>query len=129
MIKIYDYYERNVNKNDFYYYTFNKEIELYFTFNEDFSYFDEEAIMSRFKMLTYPANELPEHECIEFIAIAFYLHNEGYYIDLFPNFLNRPTGVNDFSLTIRKYIIKQEGSYGVPVPWESRRTLADSMKF
>lgn len=129
MIGIYDYYTKYIKENSFYHYTFHNDIELYFTFNEEFKYFNEEAIISRFRILTYPSNDYSESESIEFIMLCFYLHNEGYYIDLFPNFLNRPTNVRDFSLEIREYILEQGASHGGTVTWATRRNVSNSIKF
>lgn len=128
MICIYDYYSKNIEQNSFYYFTFNNDIESYFIFNDDYKYFDEKELINRFRVLTYPANDYSEDENMEFILICFYLNNQGYYIEQFPNFLERPTNVGSFSLEMREYILSQGNSNGV-VPWVERRFLSNSLVF
>lgn len=128
MINTYEYYQKNINQNSFYYFTFNNDIETYFVFNEDFKYYDEKELINRFKVLTYPSNDYPEPVNMEFIMICFYLNNENYYIEQFPNFLERPTNVVDFSLEIREYILAQGNSPG-EVAWATRRNVANNLKF
>lgn len=128
MICIYDYYSKNIKEDSFYYFTFNNDIESYFIFNDDYKYFDEKELINRFRLLTYPANDYSEDENMEFILICFYLNNQGYYIEQFPNFLERPTNVGSFSLEMREYILSQGNSNGV-VPWAERRLLSNSLIF
>ena len=129
MIKLYQYFNNNIKDDSFYHYKFFEWIELNFTFNNDFVFFDDQAIMSRFKILTYPSNEISEDESMEFILLSFYLYNENYYIDIFPNFLERPTNLKDFSYSIREYILENGGSAGGTVTWASRRNMANSLQF
>ncbi|MEG1149900.1 MAG: hypothetical protein RSE17_01260 [Bacilli bacterium] len=129
MINLYEYYSKNIIDESYYHYTFNVEIETYFAFNDDLKYFDEEELKTRFKELTYPVNKYIETKCIEFIMICFYLNNNGYYIDLFPNFLERPTSVDGFSISIREYIRAQDCTYSGTVTCAGRRGLANSLKF
>lgn len=128
MICIYDYYRKNIKEDSFYYFTFNSDIESYFIFNDDYKYFDEKQLINRFRLLTYPKTDYSENENMEFILICFYLNNQGYYIEQFPNFLERPTNVESFSLEMREYILSYENNNGV-VSWAKRRLLSNSLIF
>lgn len=129
MIKLYDYYKRNISDDNYYFFNFNNAIEEYFIFNNDYAVYDEKEAISRFKVLLYPANSYSESDCIEFILISFFLNNNGYYIELFPNFLERPTNVNKFSLDIRNYILAKDGRTNGTVTWAERKMTTNSMKF
>lgn len=130
MIDLYEYYKKNKKKDSYYYFNFNSKLEIYFLFNDnDYIFYDDDQLISRLKVLSYPSNEYTESEEIECILISFYLNDNNYYIDLFPNFLERPTGLSSFSLSIREYIIEKEKAYGQTITWASRRNLAASMKF
>lgn len=128
MMNTYEYYQKNINRNSFYYFTFNSDIKTYFVFNEGFKYYDEKELINRFKVLIHTSNDYLGSVNMEFIMICFYLDNENYYIEQFPNFLERPTNVVDFSLEIEKYILARGNSSG-GVTLSTRRNVVNNLKF
>lgn len=118
----------NLEKYDYYYYKFNNY--LYNNEMNDYILFDISEIITEFKKLLYPYNKGFSIEDETFIYLCFYLYINGYYIEEFPNFLERPTDRWDLSYNkIRSAIISNDGGYSGRVAWEDRRTFVNNLSF
>ena len=99
---------------------------------ENYTYIDNNEVISRFKELISPNNESNFKNKIfnkEFQLIRQYLDNQGYRIAQFPNALHIPNTLHDFAYNqIRSYIQTKRNSYGT-VTWDARRILISELDF
>ena len=99
---------------------------------ENYTYIDNNEVISRFKELISPNNESNFKNKIfnkEFQWIRQYLDNQGYRIAQFPNALHIPNTLHDFAYNqIRSYIQTKRNSYGT-VTWDARRILISELDF
>lgn len=130
-MEIKQYFAETVHKNEYYNCHFRDLVNLGMM-SECWIVDDEEAI-EMFKKLALPYNEnnmmidKENEEC--FIYLCNYLQNNGYYIEQFPKFLERPTSRWDFSYNkVREKIIEKDG-YSGSVAWAERRTFVNNLIF
>lgn len=130
MIELKSYFLQTYCKHEYY---ANKFQELSIYKSEEIWVYDEQDAIDSFKELIQPYNSNnaikdAENDMI-FIYLCNYLNDIGYYIDEFPNFLERPTNRWDLSYNkIRKKIIEKNG-YSGKVAWADRRDYVENLKF
>lgn len=130
MIELKSYFLQTYCKHEYY---ANKFQELSIYKSEEIWIYDEQDAIDSFKELIQPYNSNnaikdAENDMI-FIYLCNYLNDIGYYIDEFPNFLERPTNRWDLSYNkIRKKIIEKNG-YSGKVAWVDRRGYVENLKF
>ena len=139
MIDLLEYFKENYEKNEYYkdHYFSIKDIEDIRDKKYFYRYYDAQEVIDAFKDIVKPENE--KNITIEleekFILICFYLNNQGYIIQEFPDLLKRPkasgkSDLYDFMYRqIRNYIINHNDNYDGTVTWDERRTLIDSLHF
>ena len=126
MINTYQYYCDHVKQDSYFYFKYDMKINEWFSFHNT-CYFDEEEMIKKFRELTYPSNTYCEDDEMEFLLICFYLNDNGYYIEEFPGFLEKPKPASVFSNDIRTHILSNGGASNI-VTWAERRRVADSLK-
>ena len=122
------YFVDNIHKNSYFDYKYSKL--LYDNFVNEYNMFDDEEIVSVFKKLIYPYNGNYKNCKIDdekFIYICFYLSCNKYYIEEFPNFIDKPTDRWNLSYDIIRNEILKKGGYNGIVPWSDRRLYVDSL--
>ena len=128
MIDLRKYFVDNIHKNSYFSYKFAKLV--YENYVNEYTKFDDEEIILEFKKLIYPYNGNYK-ECKsddeKFIYICFYLSCNNYYIEEFPNFMNKPTNRWDLSYDLIRNEILKKGGYNGIVPWCDRRLYVDSL--
>lgn len=134
MINLRSYYLDNCEKED-YYYKWYKQIKENYIEEVDYRnvvpksdpiFYDDNEVIKQYKLMLYPDATL---DYLEFILFNFYLKNEDYIIEKFPEQLERPS--NNFSNEIRQYmIVNKVVDYEKleKVTWQSRRIFIDEMK-
>lgn len=139
MIDLLEYFKENYVNNDYYksHYFSIKDIEDIRDKTYFYNYYDDQEVIEAFKDIIKPENE--KNITIEleekFILICFYLNDQGYVIQEFPELLKRPnaTGKSDLHdfmyRQIRTYIINNNENYTGTVTWDERRNLIDSLHF
>lgn len=90
MINITEYFKDNVRKSEYYNYHF-----CGIAYDEtiiDYIFYDDKALIQEFKkyMIKKITEEITNRDEDRFILISFYLQDKGYYIDQFPEYLERP---------------------------------------
>lgn len=91
--------------------------------------FDENESIEEFKKLLEP-NYNDESGDYKFYLHCFFLHKCGYYIEQFPNILERPSGLEEFQTgQIRKYLIEKKRCEGNVVKYEERRKFVTELNF
>lgn len=127
------FWVENIEKNDFY---FNKFGNLIIDFRIELEVLDEKEAIDIFKDLLEPSNTDSRtdndngNEDIEFILISFYLNQKGYFIDKFPEFLERPTSRYDLSnKKIRDKLLRANKELDGVVPWQLRREYIADLEF
>lgn len=121
------------DENKGYYSRFNilKTYQDPFGFEEEYKLliFDDKEAIQKIKDYVKPPDDRTEEEYSDFILLCYYLNKQGYYITRFPEFLERPTNLHDFSYNkVRTEIQKETNDYGL-VRWAERRAFVDSMTF
>lgn len=132
MVDLCTYYKETVSENEYYICNFG----LPYKYEIIGSYWisDDVDAINKFKNLIMPYNERNRLENIhneeKFIYLCNYLHNEGYYIKQFPEFLQRPTSRWDFSYNmIRDKLIEKDKNNNGIVSWKDRRIYVNSLEF
>lgn len=131
MKNLVEFWYKNIEKNYFYN---NKFCDLNIDFAIELEVLDEKDAIDQFKNLLEPSSFNSrvdnENEDIEFILISFYLNQMGYFIDKFPEFLERPTTRYDLSYNkIRDKLRRaNKGKDGV-IPWQLRREYIADLEF
>lgn len=127
------FWVENIEKNDFY---FNKFGNLIIDFRIELEVLDEKEAIDIFKDLLEPSSTDSRtdndngNEDIEFILISFYLNQKGYFIDKFPEFLERPTSRYDLSnKKIRDKLLRANKELDGVVPWQLRREYIADLEF
>ncbi len=136
------FYLDNVSKQEYYYKFYelindiNKSYNVFEgvveTDNYDFSVFDLEEAIEKFRYLCQPENEShdDENKCW-FYLILFYLNKNGYIIREFPKLVERPPE-NTYEFVnrqIRNKIISQSDNFDGTVTWKERRMFVSKLKF
>lgn len=90
MINITEYFKENVKRNEYYNYHF-----LGIAYDEtiiDYIFYDDKELILEFKKFLKKkiTEEITYRDEIRFILISFYLQDSGYYIEQFPEYLERP---------------------------------------
>lgn len=127
VMDLWKFYTEKVNEND-YYYKFKDLVysaDNYFAF----TYFDTSDIIKRFRDLCMPTNTHSNSENIEFILICYYLKVNGFYIKQFPNIIERPTRLGEFSYDCIRDFIHSRDNYSGTVTWAERRKLVNELEF
>lgn len=134
MIDLKNEYLQNAYKDEYYVHSFG--VPYKFEMVSDLWIVDDDDAINNFKELIMPYNttnplfDLPRDEM--FIYLCNYLHNKGFIIEEFPDFLARPTDRWDFSYNkIRNKIIEKdkENKYIRGVPWKDRRKFIGDLHF
>lgn len=126
-INLFKHYKENI-KDDDYYSTFKSNINYYS--DSPFVVHDEVHAIARFRELCYPPEQKPANDTIEFLLICYFLKNKGYEIEQFPNQLERPANLYDFSYKeFRSYLQLKNNYPSSTVPHKDRRILANELKF
>ncbi len=131
-----EFWNNNIEKNYFY---FEKFGNLNIDFIIELEVLDEKEAIDIFKDLLEPRstdskidnyNDNEDIEDIEFILISFYLNQKGYFIDKFPEFLERPTNRYDLSnKKIRERLLRANKELDGTVPWQLRREYIADLEF
>lgn len=121
------------DKNKEYYSRFDipEKYQDEFGFEEEYKFliFDDKEAIQKFKDYVKPPDNSTTEQSNDFILLCYYLNKQGYYITEFPEFLERPTNLYDFSYNkVRTKIQKETNDYGA-VRWAERRSFVDSMTF
>ena len=132
MIELNRYFGETYYKHEYYVHKFPNLLPWSGAF-EEFWIFDDEDAIDKFKELIKPYDIEEPIENIsnnnEFIYLCNYLNDRGYYIEEFPQFLERPTNRWDLSYNkIRKKIIDRDGYKG-KVAWADRIKFVENLKF
>ena len=90
MINITEYFKENVKRNNYYNYHFFNIV-----YNEtiiDYTFYDDKVLILELKKFLKRkiTEEITYRDEIRFILISFYLQDSGYYIEQFPEYLERP---------------------------------------
>ena len=90
MINITQYFKRNVKKDSYYDYHF-----ISWSYDDglkDYVYFDEIELIDEFKkfLIKVINNNITYDDEYKFVFFIFYLKDKSYYIEQFPNYLERP---------------------------------------
>lgn len=127
MVNLIEFWNKNINKNEnFYNYKFK---DLNIKSVSRFCFYDDCEIIKSFKKLIEPKENYSELENIEFIIMCFYLNQNNYYIEEFPDFLERPTNCHDLSYCkIRNKLVEEGLIENGEVKWQSRRNYIDNMR-
>ena len=139
MIDILEYFKANYSKNDYYkaHYFYLKDIEDIRQKKYFYQYFDDEEIINAFKDIVKPENEKKITLELEekFIMICFYLCDQEYIIQEFPELLKKPKSAGNSDLydfmygQIRIYIISHSENHSETVTWDERRKLINKLHF
>ncbi len=128
-----EFWNNNIEKNYFY---FEKFGNLNIDFIIELEVLDEKEAIDIFKDLLEPRSTDSRtdndngNEDIEFILISFYLNQKGYFIDKFPEFLERPTSRYDLSYNkIRNKLLRANKELDGRVPWKLRREYIADLEF
>ena len=139
MIDLLEYFKENYVKNSYYksHYFSIKDIEDIRDKTYFYNYYDDQEVIEAFKDIIKPENE--KNITIEleekFILICFYLNDQGYVIQEFPELLKRPklTGKSDLYdfmyRQIRAYIMSHVEKHSGTVTWDERRMLISTLHF
>lgn len=124
---LWKFYTDKVNENDYYY----KFRDLIYSADDylAFTYFDTSDIIKNFRDLCMPKNTYSNNENIEFILICYYLRANGFYIKQFPNIIERPTELEEFSYDYIRDFIHSRDNYSSTVAWSERRKLVNELEF
>lgn len=132
MVELRSYFCQTYYKHEYYVNMF-QDLLTWRDSGDEFWIYDEQDAIDKFKDLIQPYN--PNNPMIDtvndnnFIYLCNYLNDIGYYIEEFPNFLERPTERWDLSYDkIRKKIIERDG-YNGKVAWASRSVFVENLKF
>ena len=138
MINLVEYFETNCTNS---YYSslrlkicfcelvYNDYGELVGTVDIPYSLFDDQAVIDKFRELCQPSNGYNDVDNSWFILICFYLWNNGYIIEQFPNLLERPRGLEQFAYgDIRAYAKKHHLDVDGIVKWDVRRTIVADLR-
>ena len=96
---------------------------------ESYPVYDEIMALSELKELLQPGIENGDNNLVKqkFIYLCFYLDFNGYKIDKFPNYLERPKSASHISYNlIRAEISKQTGE--TSIAWQDRRNFISDLK-
>lgn len=136
-MELLSYFTENVDEKNPYF-QFKEEIELgwfdilensYIPYNKLHVVHPKEAIR-KFKDLCQPANSYGTELNCQFILICFYLYQNNYFIEEFPELLNTPLTLGEFAYgQVRTYLIGNNGENPNSVPWQSRRNLINQLRF
>ena len=112
MVELRSYFCQTYYKHEYYVNMF-QDLLTWRDSGDEFWIYDEQDAIDKFKELIQPYN--PNNPMIDtvndniFIYLCNYLNDIGYYIEEFPNFLERPTERWDLSYDkIRKKIIERD---------------------
>lgn len=142
MIDLYDFYFKNIKKEDYYYRFYssiknaNKTYNIFIGEQESndykFELYDVDEMINKFISLCDPkcSSDSNENFCW-FYLICYYLNYNGYYIEQFKTLLSRPPiKPSDFTWTMmRNYLINNGKSRDGSVPYSERRLLASQLEF
>lgn len=90
MINITEYFKENIKRNEYYNYHF-----LGIAYDEtiiDYTFYDDDELILEFKKFLKKklTEEITYRDDMRFVLISFYLQDNGYYIEQFPEYLERP---------------------------------------
>lgn len=132
MVELRAYFCQTYYKHEYYANMF-QDLLTWRDSGDEFWIYDEQDAIDKFKELIQPYN--PNNPIIDtvndndFIYLCNYLNDIGYYIEEFPNFLERPTERWNLSYDkIRKKIIERDG-YSGKVAWADRSVFVENLKF
>ena len=132
MVELRTYFCETYYKHEYYVHKFQDLLTWKGEFDEIWIYDEKEAI-EKFKELIKPYNprnpmvDIPNDN--EFIYLCNYLNDIGYYIEEFPDFLERPNDRWNLSYDkIREKIIERDG-YSGKVAWADRSIFVENLKF
>lgn len=131
MIELRTYFLETYYRHEYYMHKF-QELINYSGIDDEFWISDDQEAIDRFRELIEPYNPNNPMKDIsdnnEFIYICNYLNDKGYYIEEFPQFLERPTDRWTLSYDkIRKKIIERDGYDGC-VRWAARSAFVENLK-
>lgn len=134
MINIRKYFLENITDKE-YHFIFKNYIHIGVNFflNNAYEFWDDKAIIERFKELCEPKKEyrFSEYERILFYLITYYLYKEGYVIKEFPMLFERPPrDMNKFVVEKIKNKIRvlENKKPEDIVRWQERRDFVESMQ-
>lgn len=109
MIELRTYFCENFHKNEYYIHNF-QDLLTWKGISDKLWIYDEQDAIDKFKELIQPYNRtnpmIDTQNDNYFIYLCNYLYDVGYYIEEFPNFLERPTDRWDLSYDkIRKKLL------------------------
>lgn len=150
MVNLVNYYQNNINENDYYYRFYDelitkpkqmeKDLEECFgpsgenyEDNIAFSVYDIDDAINRFKELCDPNLDGSSDDINNksFYFLAFYLKNNGYYIEEFPYVLDRPPlDHTKFTIhDIRNRAFELELNDDNIVKYQTRRRIVNKLNF
>ena len=132
MLDLKKYFYETCGKHKYYNYHFHNLLTGEDN-SDEFFVFDEQVAIDEFRKLIQAYNlknpKIDNKNDNKFIYLCNYLNDIGYYIEKFPNFLERPTNRWDLSYNkIKEKIIEIYG-YNDKVAWSDRRIFVNNLKF
>lgn len=136
-----EFYNKHIKNTEYHYMFFeaiNKKLQRVSVFGDveecessSFEVFDEEEAITKFKKICQPEVEFSIDNTVWFYLLTYYLHKNGYILNMFPRILARPPR-DPFEFTyeeIRNRIISIGEDDNGTVRYASRRKLIEGFKF